>query len=393
MATDATVASLLDRVTAIAPIIRAHAPEAEEQRRLPRPIYEALIDSGLYNMARPRAFGGLELDPMMMFSVIEEVARHDSAAAWNLQIATGGHIFPAWFPDETVSEVLAAPNTVLAGSFSAGPQACEVDGGYVISGQTSFVSGAHNADWFFLLAQVMDGDKPRMTQEGVPVQRIVCLPADRVQIVDNWHTLGMRGTGSHDVAVSNLMVPDRQTAPLAPLERRGRGYEGPLYRLTVWVPISLLAPPALGIARAAIDDLLALGRVKTPAYTVSRLGRRQVVQRQVAEAEVTLAAGRAYLYETFRDSWMKACQGDPITLEQKMKMQLAATHAVSCAAKAVDLVHAAAGASAIREVNRFEQYFRDVHTITQHAFICASRYESVGALMFGADTDWGFFPF
>jgi indole-3-acetate monooxygenase len=121
---------------------------------LPRPIYEALIDSGLYNMARPRAFGGLELDPMMMFSVIEEVARHDSAAAWNLQIATGGHIFPAWFPDETVSEVLAAPNTVLAGSFSAGPQACEVDGGYVISGQTSFVIGAHNADWLFLLVQV-----------------------------------------------------------------------------------------------------------------------------------------------------------------------------------------------------------------------------------------------
>ena len=74
-------------------------------------------------------------------------------------------------------------------------------------------------------------------------------------------------------------------------------------------------------------------------------------------------------------------------------MQLATTHAVVCASKAVDLVHAAAGASAIRNEYKFQQYFRDVHTITQHAFVSASRYESVGAVMLGAESDWCFFPF
>jgi hypothetical protein len=111
----------------------------------------------------------------------------------------------------------------------------------------------------------------------------------------------------------------------------------------------------------------------------------------VAEAEATLGAGRAYLFETFRENWTAAVAGEPLTQERKVKMQLAASHALACAAKAVDLVHAAAGSSAIRNENPFPQWFRDVHTMTQHAVVSASRYESAGALMFGVESDWGFF--
>jgi alkylation response protein AidB-like acyl-CoA dehydrogenase len=394
MSSTETVASLIDRVRALAPMIREYAAGGEEDRRLPLPVFEGLVSAGLYNMARPKAFGGLELDPITMFEVIEEIARHDAATAWNVQIATGGQVFVTWLSDEAASEIVASnPNWVVAGSFSPGPRACEVDGGYLLNGQTSFMSGAHNADWFVLLAQMMDGDKPRVTEQGALVQRLMFIPAESARIVDTWHTLGMRGTGSHDVAATDLFVPERHTALLAPLEQPGTAYCGPLFRLTVWLPIALLATPALGIARAAIDDLIALARSKTPTYTASSLGRRQVVQRQLAEAEATLAAGRAYLHSTFRDAWKVAVDGDPITLDRKMKMQLAATHTISCAAKAVDLIHAAAGTSAIRTEKRFQQYFRDVHTLTQHAFVSASRYESVGALMLGLDSDWGFFPF
>jgi len=109
---------------------------------------------------------------------------------------------------------------------------------------------------------------------------------------------------------------------LVPLEKPGTAYQGPLYRLTVWVPIALLAPVALGIARAAIDDLLTLARTKTPTYMGAALGQRQVVQRQVAEAEVTLGAGRAYLYATFQENWDAAVQGAALSLERKLKMAL-----------------------------------------------------------------------
>ena len=252
---------------------------------------------------------------------------------------------------------------------------------------------AHNCHWLLYLPEIFDGDVPRKTDQGMPVQRFAWLPVDKAKIVDTWHTLGMRGTGSHDVAVENVFIPECYTALLAPLEKPGKGFEGPLYRIGVWLGTSSLAAPALGIARAAVDELVRVARIKTPSYSASTLARSQIVQRQVAQAEATLGAGRAYLFETFRESYAAAARGEPITQEHKINMQLAASHAVACAAQAVDLVHAAAGASAIRNEYKFQRWFRDVHTITQHAFCCASRYESAGALMLGAETDWGFFAF
>jgi alkylation response protein AidB-like acyl-CoA dehydrogenase len=264
MATNVTLDALLDRVKDIAPIIRAHAAEAEAQRRLSRPVVDAMLQAGLYSMARPKAFGGLEVDPLTMFRVIEEVARQDSAAGWNLQIAAT-NCNMAWLPDEGAAEILNShPNTIIAGSFTPGPRAMPVDGGYRLSGQWPFVSGSRDAHWFEFLPQIMDGDQPLRNDQGSPVQRLMFLPANKATILDTWHTLGMRGTGSDDVAVSDLFIPERHTALLVPLEKPGTAYQGPLYRLTIWVPIGLIAPVALGIARAAIDDLLALARTKTP---------------------------------------------------------------------------------------------------------------------------------
>jgi len=394
MATNVTMDSLLGRVKDIAPIIREHAAEAEEKRRLSRPVIDAMLQAGLYSMSHPKAFGGLEVDPLTMFRVVEEVARHDSAAGWNLQLAVAASCFLAWLPDAGAAEIMhSPPQTIIATSFTPGRQAIPMDGGYRLRGQWPFVSGSHDGHWFLFLPQIMDGDQPRLDDQGSPVQRFMFLPSDKATILDTWHTLGMRGTGSDDVVVSDLFIPERHTALLAPLEKPGTAYQGPLYRLTIWVPIALLAPPALGIARAAIDDLIALARTKTPSYTGSSLGQRQVVQRQVAEAEATLGAGRAYLYTTFQENWDAAIQGTELTLDQKLKMQLATSHAVACAARAVELVHAAAGTSSIRNEYQFQKYFRDVHTITQHAFASASRYESVGARMLGAESDWGFFAF
>jgi alkylation response protein AidB-like acyl-CoA dehydrogenase len=391
----ATVDSLLEKVKAIAPTLRRHTEEAETARRLSRPVVDAMRQAGLYHMARPQAFGGLELDPVSMFRVVEEVARHDSAAGWTLNLSLAVDSCLAWLPDAGAADILEGHLEVIFGtSFTpTGGQAIPVAGGYRLTGQWPFVSGAHDARWFLFLPRLMDGDQPRRNAQGAPRQLWAFLPADQAIILDTWHTLGMRGTGSHDVALSDVFVPARHTAPLVPLEQPGKAYEGPLYRLTIWPPVALIAPPALGVARAAIDDLLELARTKTPSYMGATLGARQVVQRQLAEAAATLGAGRAYLHETFRDNYEAAVQGAAITLERKLTMQLATTHANLAAAKAVDLVHAAAGTSAIRNEYRFQQYFRDAHTMTQHAYGSANRYESVGALMLDLESDWPFFAF
>ena len=231
MATNVTADSLLDRVKKIAPIIREHAAEAEEQRRLSRPVVDAMRQAGLYSMAHPKAFGGLEVDPLTMFRVVEEVARYDSAAGWNLQLAVAANCFLAWLPDEGAAEIMhSPPHTIIAGSFTPGRQATPVDGGYRLRGQWPFVSGGHDGHWFVFLPQIMDGDQPRLNDQGSPVQCYMFLPADKATILDTWHTLGMRGTGSDDVVVSDLFIPERHTALLAPLEKPGTAYQGPLYR-------------------------------------------------------------------------------------------------------------------------------------------------------------------
>jgi indole-3-acetate monooxygenase len=392
MATTASSTSLLDKLQSIRPIIQEHAAQGERERRLAKPTIHAMVEAGLFRMWIPEAFGGLELDPISAMRVVEEVSRLDSAAGWNLQIAISVTLFLTWFPDEGVREVLTdKPGMILGGTLFPPGQAVSVEGGYRLTGRWPFVSGCHECSWFVGPAFVQDGGELRRGEDGEPVQLLMIYRAEESQILDTWHTIGMRGTGSHDIAVRDVFVPLRRTGLLAPLNTFGKPFEGPLYRLTIWPAVAALAAPALGISRSAIDALYKLGKQKTPNYARSTLRERPVVQMQVAEAEALLGAARAYLYDSLRDGWKTAMEGRTLGMKQKINIQLATSYAIRAAAEAVDLVCRAAGTTAIRQEHPFQQYFRDVHVITQHAFGSANRFESAGKLLFGLDSDWGFF--
>ena len=389
--TTVSASSLLERVAEIEPIIREHAPRGEADRRLPDPVVSAMRDAALYRLWIPRRFDGLEVDPMTAFRVFEEVSRIDSAAGWNLQIAVLSCLFVPFLPDEGAAEVFRSPDVILGGTVNPPFRAVPTDGGYVLTGRMPFVSGAHHCDWLACPAHIIEAGQPRTDASGLPVTIYAFYPRGDAEIIDNWDTLGMRGTGSHDVAVNGLFVPQHLTGLLARWENLGEAFEGPLYRYTIWPADGALATVALGIARAAIDELLELARTKTPTLSSSSLGSRPVVQSQLAQAEAKLGSGRAYLYDVFQSIWDDAVEGRTISNEQKMKVQLAAANAVSASAEAVDLVLTAAGTSAIRNDQRFQRHFRDVHVITQHAFVSRSRYESVGKMLFGLETDWPLF--
>jgi indole-3-acetate monooxygenase len=159
-----------------------------------------------------------------------------------------------------------------------------------LDGCTPFVSGADQAHWFLGLAEIYDGDTQRLGASGTPVTLLTMCPAIEAVIADNWRKLGMRGTGSHDVVITDVFVPLSHTALLARYEKPGSAYEGPLYKFAIWTSISVQAPPALGIARAAIDDLLELAARKTPAYLATSLRDRAPVQAAIGETEATLGA-------------------------------------------------------------------------------------------------------
>jgi indole-3-acetate monooxygenase len=372
----------------LGPLIRTHAAETESGRRLARPVVDALLDTGMFALNRPVAFGGAEADPITTFRVVEELARHDSAAAWTVAVSLQGNVFLAYYPDDGVEEVLATDRLIMAGAAHPPGRAEPVRGGFRLSGRWQFFSGCQDSTWWHAKATVVAD--VAAGGEAPPAAMYFCLPADPACVVDTWHTLGMRGTGSHDVRLDGVFVPACRAAALQPARERSKAFSGPLYRLTVWPPVALMAVPALGVARAAIDELIDLAGTKTPNFGGS-LARRGSAQHQVAEAEARLGAARAFLFDTFAAAWAAARAGDPIDLALKQRMQLAGCHAANEAAAAVELVCVAAGSSAIRVEHRFERLWRDVRTITTQAFCAPGRYESVGALMFGQPSDWPFF--
>ena len=393
MTTTSDLTRWLAAVRDLEPVIRRHAAEAERERRLGAPVVEAMRDAGLFDLWRPAAFGGHEVGPSTGLSIIEEVSRIDSAAGWNLMICLATESFGAWFSEEIASRTFGKPGVIMAGAFNPPRRAVPVEGGYRVTGRTPFVSGVHQADFVNGLAQVMDGDDVRLGPDGLPVVLQTVFPIADVEIVENWNTMGMRGTGSDDVVVTDCFVPDEHTAPYVPLETMPPAYDAPLHRLTVWPAVAAVATPALGVAQAAIDALIELATVKTPAYTTRSLADRSVVAAQLARAEALVASARALLHQTFDDALAHVTDGGFLTQEHKVRVQLASTNVVVASGEAVGLVHAAAGASGIREEQPFERHFRDAHSLTQHAFVCANRYEDVGRHRMGREPEWGFFAF
>jgi alkylation response protein AidB-like acyl-CoA dehydrogenase len=302
----------------------------------------------------------------------------------------------AFFEEKAAAEIYENGDVLMAGTFFPTLDAVPVDGGFRVGGRMPFGSGSHHCQWFLATAHVMENGKAREDGKGKPQMYFVWVPRSDIEIIDHWDTMGMRGTGSHDVVIRDAFVPRHRAAPVIASENRSslpKGFEGPLYRSTVWPAVSALASVATGIARAAIDELVALATKKTPNYMPAPLRERSSAQTQVALAEAKLGGARAYFYEALREAFESGIAGRFIDLPQKCKVQLAAVNAAAAAAETVDLVHAAAGSSGIRKEYRFERHFRDVHVITQHAYISAARYESVGKPLFGLESDWGFLEF
>ncbi len=388
-----TVDGILKKLKDLTPLIEAHSDEAEQNRCVSEKVSRAMLENGFFRMMRPESVGGPGLDPVTCFRMIEEMSRTDSAVGWNVALANGFEPFGAWGSKELVLSVMSSDDTVLCGGFFPPRKAVKVDGGYRLSGRTQFNSNCNAATWICgeaLVFESEDASEPLKYESGAPMTILTFFPIKEAEIIENWDTLGMCGTGSHDVEVTDVFVPKEHTAPFVPLTEPEPEYAGPLHRLSIWPAIAAVAAPSLGIAQAAIDDFIELGK-KVPSYTSNSLASRPVVQTQLGEAEAKLAAARALFHNTYDEMWQKALDGEYLELEDRSKCQMACSYAVTTSAEAVDLIHLAAGSSAIRNERRFQRHFRDIHVLTQHAFVSQSRLQSVGQISLGLEPEWPFF--
>ena len=375
-------ATFIDASRALQPAIRAAADESERERRPSHAIIQQLIDAQLFDLIKPKSIGGAETDIITMMRVIEEAAIGDASIGWCLGIGLGTSIMSGAV-SETVAREVFARGTIQGGAFTPTGRGTPAEGGLRVTGRWQFVSGSPHCSWLTAGTLVFDGDRPRMLSEAMPDWRMPLFPRADVELLDTWHTGGMRGTGSHDIAVKDLFVPDDHIVRMGGEERV---QHGTLYRYPIIGFLSLtIAPVATAIARHAIDEVVELAQKKVALTTQKPVRERSVPQHQIAQAEAELRAGRAFMYEAAEEAWDTLERGDPVSMHQRAMIRLGCVHATMASVKATDIAFQLGGGSAVYETSVLQRLSRDVHTIPQHVQLSANNYEPVGRVIFGLD--------
>lgn len=385
-----TADDLLRQVERLRPLIEEHRQHAEDDRQLADVVYQAMYDAGLFAMHAPKAYGGLELHIVDMLRVIEAVARIDSAAAWNLSMNQAIPAFAGGLTEAGIREIYGDGPPTMAGALNPPAAATRVEGGWRITGRCPFGSGCHHARWLAMPAVEMDGDQPKVDPDaGHPIPFAVFIPRTQAMMLDTWHTLGMRGTGSTDFAVEDVFVPDHLTMPVGPLKNPAPGFEGPLFFLNPFTALLGEAIISVAVAAEMVEVATELCRTKTPAYNATPLREQQLAQFLMGKAMARVEASRDTLYRAAEAGYDDVARsGTFITVASKVRLQGAVCFAAEACAEAIRLVNDAIGASSIRTTQPFERHFRDAHTMLQHSDKSSARYASAGRLMFGLDNDW-----
>ncbi len=355
--------------------LRELAGSHEEARRVEPKLAQRLGELGAFHLLVPTALGGSEARPAGFVRLLEELGRGDSATASGVMTGATTGLLSAYMPAEGAAEIWRA-GTITAGVFAPLGRATPVEGGYRVSGRWPFASGCENANWWMGGARCEVDGATQLLSVFFP-------PGDGIRH-DTWSTLGLRGTGSHDIELRDAFIPERRVARVLGAEP---GYSGALFCFPLFGLLAAgVAGVALGIGRAAIDDFKHhLVNKQLPGGR--RASSQGHLQLEFARAEGELEAGRALLYQTCDQLYSEALKGDStrqnclIPARKRALLRLAANQAVRGAVRAVDSIHEAAGGAAVYTRSPFEKHLRDIHTLTQHVMVQAGTLRQVGAVL------------
>jgi alkylation response protein AidB-like acyl-CoA dehydrogenase len=355
----------------------------EASRRLPEALARDLAGAGFFRIFLPAAYGGLDLAPTDGIAVFEELAKADASVAWCVWNGNT-HWTAAQLSPEAAHAIHDDPDAITANSTRPSGQAHVVTDGYRVTGRWSLVSGCELASWMVLWSVVHADSEPRMMPSGGPDIRFMLLPAGQCEIIDTWTVGGLRGTGSHDVAVHDVFVP----------AAFGSGFfdphvlPEPRYRIPAFSRvIAGLGAMALGVARTAIETFKEIAGAKTPVRTTQMLRDTPDAQVRVSEAEALVRSARLFLFDSLDQIWTALQATGDVTMEARAQVRLAVSHSVASAVRAVDLMYVAGGASSLYASCPLERAFRDVHAITQHIGVHPRVMQSTGRVLFGLDSD------
>ncbi len=369
-------AGIVGRAEQAARRIGPLADEIEAGRRLPAAAVAALVEAGIFKLLVPREHGGAQTTVPTLLAVIEAIARADGSAGWCTMIGATSGLISAFLPATVAHEIYGPSDVISGGVFAPMGRAQVVEGGLRVSGRWPFCSGCQHTDWIMGGAVVPTSDPAR------PELRSLLFRRGEVEIVDTWDTSGLRGTGSHDFTVKDLFVPAERCFSLlgAPV------HAAPLYRQPFFGTLAAgVAAVSLGITRAAIDALVALAASKHPGGSRKTLAHRELVQLQVAQAEGKLQAARAGLFAAVTAAADEAHDDGAASLRARALVRVAACHAASECARAVDLMYEAGGGAAIYRASPLQRCFRDAHVVTAHIMVNAASATTAGRVLLGIE--------
>jgi indole-3-acetate monooxygenase len=372
---------LCGRAKSIAPLLRELAAQGEAHRTMPPEVVEVIKRAGLFRITLPAALGGWEAAPLAAFEAIEALAQADGSAAWTTFIGNTGTLL-AWLDIDVAMGLLEGdPDRPVAGTFAPLGRAVPTSNGFVVSGRWPCASGALHSELYLGGILVMEHGVPRMLGDR-PDWRFAWFPRPSVEVIDTWHAPGLRGTGSHDIAVHELLVSSEHVC--APLFEPAR-LDRPLYRLSLY---NLLAPLitgfAAGVGRGAIDRFVEIAQSKRrnigPAVRDDE--HCQVV---VAQADLELRAARALFVEAMSAAWETVTAGDTCTPRQRAAVIGAEQLVLRAAVQAADSLLPFAGASSVRDDEPLQRCARDLHAARQHIVFSSDAMKRVGRITFGLE--------
>lgn len=352
---------------------RGRAGEFDRLGHIAPDVIESFKAVGVYRALVPRRFGGDERSPGEFCAMIEEIAKADGSAGW---VASFGMspVYLASLPLETIEQVYAGgPDVVFAGGIFPPQPADPVPGGFKVNGRWKYSSGCMGASLVGVGIAPKNGDK-------LDLPRFAVMPQSQVRIDRTWDTVGLLGTGSHDLVVEDVVVPEAWT-----FVRGGpANLDEPFFRYpSLSFATQVLSVVGLGVARAALDELrdMASGRISVTGAPA--VADRPLAQVEIAKAEAALRAARCFFYEAIDDVWQLVLAGEPLPAEKVNLLRLSSTHAVRVAAEVARSAQMLSGMTGVYNSSPLARFVNDAQVVTQHAFMGDITYQNAGAIFFG----------
>lgn len=358
---------LVQRAAELVPLLRDRARWIDDHRRLPEDVVEALQDSGLLKMRIPTQYGGYESDARTLVDVHAELAKGDGSAAFCVSVWSLINWVASRFPDEVLDEVFATPNTRVCGTISATGTATPTKGGYIFNGKWRFNSGALHSNWKFTAAMLDSGPEA----EREPYTALV--PVSDFEIVDDWHTTGLRGTGSVSTVARDVFVPTERVIPTSQLFsdrcQSKINDQKPIYQVPLLVTsTAATAGQTIGSAKYAIESFLE--RLPDRAITYTTYQHQQdaaITHLQVGEASLLAEEAETRIHRFADLIAAKTAVNEPWTEAERVRSRVQMGRVAQLAKRAVDIIGMASGASSIYADVPIQRIQRDMHALTIHA--------------------------